>query len=110
MSAVLIPVVPEGAYFGLGVELDGKTYRLDFRWNPRCEQWVLNVLDGGGGVVVQGVRVVIDVPLLQRFGPRVDLPPGLLMFVDSSGDQVDAGLTDLGSRVQLFYLPAGDLP
>lgn len=109
MSALLIPTAPEGAFFGLSVELDGKTYRFDFRWNPRCEQWIINVLDGGGGALVQGVRCVINVPLLQRFGPREDLPPGMLMFVDSSGAQLDAGLTDLGSRVQLFYLPVADL-
>lgn len=104
MSALLVPLVAEGPFFGFSVELEGITYRLSFRWNDRPEQWVIDVLDGEGNALVQGVRGVIDVPLLQRFGPRDDLPPGWLMLLDSSGRGLDAALDDLGSRVELYYL------
>lgn len=110
MSAVLIPITVEGPYFAFSVELEGITYQLVFRWNDRPQQWVIDVLDGGGTALVQGVRGVIDVPLLLRFGPRADLPPGWLFLVDTTGQQLDATLDDLGSRVQLFYLPSDLLP
>lgn len=109
MSALLVPLAAEGPYFGQGVELEGRTYRFDFRWNTRTEQWVIDVFDGGGAALVNGVRGVINVPLLQKFGLREDLPPGELLLLDSSGRDLEAGLDDLGSRVQLIYLPAADL-
>lgn len=110
MSAQLIPLEAEGSWFGLSVELEGRTFRLDFRWNSRTEQWVIDVFDGGGQAIVQGVRGVINVPLLAKYGARDDLPAGVLMLIDSSGNDEDAGLADLGSRVELYYLPAAEVP
>ena len=109
MTALLIPLEAEGPYFGQGVELEGRAYRLDFRWNTRTEQWVIDVFDGGGASLVTGVRGVINVPLLQKYGLREDLPPGELFLLDSTGQDLEATLNDLGSRVELVYLPAADL-
>lgn len=103
-----LPIKPEGAHFGLTLELDGRTYGLSFRWNDRLEQWCLDVFDGDGGRLVSGVRVVVGVPLLQRFrDPR--LPQGLLAAVDTDGGNLDPGFADLGRRVVLSYAPLEDL-
>jgi hypothetical protein len=103
-----LPITQEGAHFGFGVELSGRSYGFTFRWNDRLEQWCLDVLDGDGARIVSGVRVVVGVPLLQRFRNPA-LPPGLLAAIDTDGGNVDPGFADLGRRVVLSYADLEDL-
>lgn len=104
-----IPIRQEGPHFGFATELDGVSYGLSFRWNDRVGQWVLDVLDGEGTVVVSGIRVVLDTPLLFRYQGRASIPPGELIAVDSTGGSTEADLEDLGRRVLLYYLSADEL-
>ena len=103
-----LPIKQEGAHFGFSVELGGVSYALTFRWNDRLEQWCLDVADGDGNALASGVRVVVGVPLLQRFRNPA-LPTGLLMAVDTDGGDRDPGFEDLGRRVAVSYAPLEDL-
>lgn len=108
MTILKIPIDQKGSYFRFGIELDGVGYTLGLRWNERVEQWVLDFADGEGVVLIAGLRCVVNVPLLERNRGAAGLPPGWLIFVDSSGADLDMAYGDLGRRVELFYVPRAD--
>lgn len=105
-----ITINQESAYFKLTTELDGVAYSLSFRWNGRAGQWVLDFGDGEGNVVKAGIRCVVSKLILERNQGETGIPPGYLVFLDTSGAGADMAFSDLGRRVQLFYVPAAELP
>lgn len=109
----LIPInrnADDASHFDLQAELDGTTYTLEFRWNVRMGAWFMNVLDAEGDAAhLVGARCVADYALPARTSRT---PPGLFVFVDTGaaeGEGEDPGFDDLGSRVQLWYLPEAEL-
>lgn len=103
-----IPLRSDLAAFDLQVVLDGLTVTLDFRWNTRALAWWMTVLnDEADTVLVGNTRVTVDFPQNAYLTGRE--PPGLFIFVDTSGQGRDPGLTDLGNRVQLTYTSAEEL-
>lgn len=94
--------------FGFFIDLDGTTYRMDFRWNTRMERWTCSLATENREEIVGMRPVFADWPPFSRF--RDDrLPKGELIFVDSSGTKIDPAKNDLGNRVTLVYLTAEDL-
>lgn len=94
------------------VELDRRTYRLTFRWNPRAGAgvggWRLDVADVSGRQIVRDVPVVCAADLLRpyRSAPSLRLPPGALRVTcepDADGRTRDPGLLDLGTRAFVEY-------
>jgi hypothetical protein len=90
------------------VRLDGRDYTLRLVWNQRAERWSLDLLDDDEEPIIQGVALMVAVPLLRwkRFDPRT--PPGELIAVDVTNDGSPPGLDELGpgKRVELTYFPA----
>jgi hypothetical protein len=107
--AVLLPITVKGAQFVFKTELESVAYTFDFRWNWRDAGWYFNLLDGEGVLLVAGVRVVLNTALLKSFRRMVGVPSGVLVAVDSGGQQLEAGQDDLGSRVKVYYLTEADL-
>lgn len=93
--------------YDLSAQLDGQTFRFEFAWNARGGFWSF-MLSAADGTPLLRRRVVVGFPLTGRF-TDVRLPPGALVALDTSGKNEDPGLTDLGGRVQLLYLEAGDI-
>ena len=61
------------------------------------------------GTEIIGMRPVIaDWPPFARFRSSL-LPAGELIFIDTSGNNLDPGEDDLGVRVLLVYLEEADL-
>lgn len=104
--ALKIPIKVTSPDFSFPIELDGATWIFRFRWNHRMEQWRMDVFDAEGNALVRSVGVVINTPLLNRFAYMGNLPPGVLMALDNSGQTLDATYDDFGTRVELFYLTA----
>lgn len=105
---VVLPVLPEGSHFTFSTELDGTSFGFEFRWNNRDSGWYLFLYDGNGDPLAQNVRVVLKTSLLGQT-VRAGFPAGYLYAEDSTGQDVEAALTDLGSRVQIFYISASEL-
>jgi hypothetical protein len=112
--AFLIPISRDAddvSHFDMQVTLDDVTYTLEFRWNNRISAWFMNVLDGDGEEArMLGLRCVVDFGIPQDIVDRS--PPGLFVFVDTGsavGQGEDPGFDDLGSRVQLWYIPEAEL-
>ncbi len=109
MSTFVIPTATDLARYSIEVELDKTDFRFDFEWNERAGQWSFTISDAQGVALVSGRRVVLGLPLLNRFrDPR--LPPGMLTAVDTSDSNLEPGFADLGDRVLLLYIEVADLP
>ncbi len=105
LPAPQTPPVPD---FTVGADLDGVSYTLRFRWHVADGYWYVRVLDDPGETVLMGdVRVVADWPLYRARVVRT--PPGFLIARDTTGSGQAPGLSDLGGRVQLYYLTVADL-
>lgn len=106
--AITIPLRNDLPRFDFQIDLEGTTYTLDFVWNFRGEYWSMSLLDADGLPLVYGIAFLIGTALGKRH-PGEGMPPGILEVLDTSGQQRDAGLNDLGSRVILLYHSAAEL-
>lgn len=102
MTAVLIPTRTDLSAYTMRVDLSDVEFELDFRYNQREGFWYLSVADQLGDPIVSGIKITVGIPLLRGC---VDLrrPIGELIAIDTSNTHTEAGLEDLGDRVQLIY-------
>jgi len=91
-------------HYSLQCELDGVTYSFEFIWNDRDGAWYMQVGDAAENLLAGSVKVVLGKLLLGRFRDS-RLPPGPLICKDTGGQNVDPGLADLGTRVEIWYYP-----
>lgn len=108
MATYEIGILPSVADQRLKVVLDGETFILRARWNASAGQWMLDVEDAAG-VILAGIPMTLAMPYLRRYADR-RLPRGELLIIDTSAQDLEAGLDDLGARVKLLYIEAADLP
>lgn len=108
MTAQIMPTRADLARYSFTIDLDDVTYNLSFEWCDRDSGWYFSISDTNGVALLSGRRVVLDYPLISIYrDPR--LPAGTFIALDSTGKGIEAGFTDLGQRVKLFYVPVGDL-
>lgn len=106
MADLILPVDSASEFYDLDVDLDGRAYRFELRWNPRAASWFITTYDATGELLVGPRRIVLGANLLGR-GIDDRLPPGELLAVDTSSDGTDPTRDDLGTRVVLVYAEAG---
>ena len=112
MATVTVPLDSQAPHQVLTVQLGERSYRLQLRWHERDAAWYLrlseaDLSDEDGGKIAE-TRLVVSWP----FFPRVRdarLPDGVLLAIDTSGRDEDAGEADLGTRVILTFTPAADV-
>ena len=104
----LIPTKTDLPRYDFEIELEGATYTFSFDWNDRDEGWYLSVFNAAKNPLIQGRRIVIQYPLLD---PHRDsqLPPGVLLADDTSGQNIEPGFEDLGGRVKLLYFSSAEI-
>jgi len=101
-----INVMNDGTmWFSSEVILDDRAYVLEFRWNRRMAAWFASISDSTG--VLATSRIQLNVRLFEFVNPL--LPAGVLYAYDVSGTGEEAGLTDLGVRVQIIYRSLSEL-
>lgn len=102
MATVKIPLRNDLPWYSLSVELSGKTYGLELRWNEVAAAWFLSLSDASNVAIVSGLRLVIGWPLAKRYADA-RLPPGTFVAIDTTGKGLDPTRNDLGTRVELYY-------
>lgn len=108
MATVTIPTRTDGTqHYTFRTSLGGNVYRFEFFWNARDSSWSFVMSDGTGEPLVAR-KVVLDTPMFSRFQDG-RLPFGEMMAMDTSGQDVEPGLTDLGSRVLLTFTDGADI-
>ena len=88
-------------------DLDGSTYSLRFRWNGDSGGWYLDILAADKTPILCGSRLVVNFPIGSRFRD-LGLPPGRIFALDTTGQGIDPGEEDLGTRVQVYYFDAAE--
>lgn len=87
------------------------TYLFRFRFNTREETWWLSILDSERTPIVQGIKIVPGINLLEAYSYNEKLPRVALFVsvVEGEGDG-PPGLEDFGEglRVQLMYATGDD--
>lgn len=102
--------IPVGnPHFTVQVQLDNATFNLEVRWNQRSTTWYLHLNDAQGNPILMGRKICLGMPIWIRFR-NAALPIGQLAAIDTSGQDIEPGINDLGGRVQLVYTPAAELP
>ncbi len=103
--ATFIPFVPGMVNYRLVTTIDGVTYIFDTRWNARDAAWYFDLLEEDETPIIYGVKVVLGTYLGRR-STHSFFRGGVLAAWDTSGQDLDAGIDDLGSRVQLVHYSA----
>lgn len=100
----------EESFYTMTTALDGSDYLFEFRYNQRENVWYFSISLSDGTLLVSGVKIVCNRPLLTRFAD-VRLPPGVLIAFANTTDESPPGLTELGEdrRVTLLYYDASEL-
>lgn len=99
---------PDLPDYEMDLPLDGETFTLRFRWSAREAAHYMDVYDQDGERVAAGLKVVLGRKLgLRRIGRG--MPAGALIAVDTARRGQAPGETDLGDRVQVYYLEADEL-
>lgn len=109
MATVSLPLDPTaGPNYRVSTVLAGVQYVLDVRWNGRAEAWFLDVLNEEGDAIRRGIKIVLGT-LLGGRAVAPDFPLGVFQAVDLTDSGTEAGLDDLGTRVQVYFYPFEDM-
>jgi hypothetical protein len=87
------------------IDLDGKEYQLDFRYDVFRSSWYLSISKTDGTLLLSGVRLVPWIDLLSQY-TKEDLPLGQLYLMPSSYSypmSPDTTLENLSTVFQLIY-------
>jgi hypothetical protein len=103
-----LPLRPDLAHYRFRCALDGRTYTFEVRFNERDGAHRISVGTESGAPIVQGVRVVLEWPLLRRYRD-VRLFPGDLIAIDTASEGREPGFGELGDRVLLLYLAPDEI-
>lgn len=112
MSTRIIPTRTDGVqWYDISIDLDDVTYVLEFSWNPIGLFWAMTIRDRDENILISERRIVVGELLLSRFRD-IRLPAGEMMAIDTTGADIDPGVTELGedARVALLYMDAADMP
>lgn len=102
MALIEIPTRSDLKAYEFQIELDGDIYTLGFRYNERMQNWVMDIADGLGNEILNGIVLLTNVPLTDDYVIE-GLPPGRFICDDRTGENKDAGEEDLGNDVRLLY-------
>lgn len=105
---IVLPFVPSVPFYRFATVINDQNYNLDVKWNARDSAWYFDISTETDTVIRRGIKVVLGAYL-----GRVSTDPlfenGAIVALDTSGAQRDAGLDDIGTRVQVLYLTALEL-
>lgn len=102
MALIQLPLRSDLPAFKYQIEIDLTLYTLSFTYNARIGKWFLSIGDQDGNPILQGVKLIVGWSLLRQHKDD-RLPKGTLFCLDTSDQNLDPGLTELGSRVLLTY-------
>lgn len=108
MATQIIPFFTEFPNFSEQITLDNEVFRFDFTFNERAEQWNMSIFTVDGTPLIYGIKLVLGYPLLDQWVGR-GLPPGELVILDTTGNEVGVTRDNLGTILQLGYIPEDEV-
>jgi hypothetical protein len=107
MPIIAIPTA-DAPFYTQKTLLDGRDFILSFQYNQREDRIYLSIYDDESVLLIGGLKVLANYPLLFRHHYNTALPPGELIAIATTGDGSPPGLGELGEgkRCQLVYFDA----
>lgn len=90
------------------IQLTDSIFFLSFTWNALNEFWAMAVYDGNEALLVCGVKIVIDLPLLDQY-VIPGLPFGDIVCQNVVGASDIIGRFDMSQKFQLVYYEPGEI-
>lgn len=90
------------------VELDGVTYFLQLSWNSEAELWALSIENAYNEVIVAGIAVVPDTPLLALYR-HLAVPAGELVALAPDRREIVSRAALPAGEVALIYIGEKEL-
>jgi hypothetical protein len=103
MAVQELPVTSDPQAYTFQITLDGTPYNVRFHYNRRRETWHMSIATQDNIDLVNGVPIFVNWPILDRF-KDTRLPPGTFMAIDTTGETIDPGQDDFGTRVKMTYI------
>ncbi len=104
----LLPFVPSIPFNRFSTAVEGVVYVFDVRWNSRAEQWAMDISEEDGTPIIKGGIIALGA-CIGRASTHPLLMGGVFVARDTSRTNVEATLDDLGTRVQVYYIPRDDM-
>lgn len=98
-----IPTSASQTWYTQTLALSGVTYILEFRYNTRMARWILNIRDAGETPILMGIPLLIDRNLTGQY-TQLSLPPGTMLCVDDSGNNLQPTLSSFLTDHAVLYL------
>lgn len=98
-------------FYTLRTRLDDSDYTLEFNYSPRAARYYLNVYDAEDVLLVAGLKLVTNIPLLHFYRYRAGMPQGELMVAATGADSSPPTLGELGAglRCELTYFTVAEV-
>jgi hypothetical protein len=90
------------------VVLDERTFFLHLSWNSEAELWAFSIENAYNELIIAGITVVPDSPLLDRYR-HLPVPAGELVAVTPGGRDTISRLALPSGDVALVYIEAAEL-
>lgn len=105
MSAppIILPVARQNPSQSQITTLDGRRYSIRLEWIGRLARWAVDLSTESGTPILRCKVAALRSDLLRQVRHRTDVPPGILVMVDTLNQDAEAGLSTLGSRHLLLY-------
>ena len=91
------------------VELDGVTYFLGLGWNSEFEAWAMSIENAYNEVVVAGIALVPDTPLLAQYR-HLPVPAGELIALAPDRRNTISRAALPSGEVGLMYVSVEEVP
>lgn len=101
--AVVLPFDASNPFYEFTTTINGASYRFNVRWNGRDAAWYFDVYEIDDTPIANGIKIVLGC-YLGRHTNHTLFRDGVIVAVDVSNSGKDAGIDDLGSRVQVMRL------
>ena len=98
---VKIPLQAGIADQQLDVVLDGEPFTLRVTWNESGGYWYFTVSHRNGEAICDAVKMVKNVPLLNRY--RLSSPAGDFIFLDNNSNKLRPDYASLGNDHLFLY-------
>lgn len=102
MALIDLPVRFELPEHQFRIEIEGVVYTLRFRWNERTCNWVMDIADSEDNDIVNGLGVFSDIDIIGHI-KNDNIPPGIFISYDETGQSRNPDRTTFGNEVKLFY-------
>ena len=105
---VILPFVPSVPFYRFSVLLGGTPYVFDVRWNSRAAQWYFDMSEEDGTAIVRGAAIALGA-ISGRTSSHPFMFTGVILARDTTQQNVDPTLDDLGTRVQVIYMTRDEM-